>query len=93
MDNILSMKYYYTSLNTFFFSFSDSSLSLGQKKARIEMYVAKAMTGGMNPVMALNELLPGLKYECIQESSQKSLCPFIYAVHINNEVYKGSGNI
>ncbi|XP_066906532.1 double-stranded RNA-specific editase Adar isoform X2 [Halyomorpha halys] len=70
----------------------DSNLSLGQKKARIEMYVAKAMTGGMNPVMALNELMPGLKYECIQESSQKSLCPFIYAVHINNEVYKGSGS-
>lgn len=69
-----------------------NKLSFGQKKARVEMLVSKAMSGALNPVMALNEILPGLKYDCIQETSQKSHAPFIFAVKINDEVYRGSGS-
>lgn len=66
----------------------------GQRKTRIEMLVSKAMSGSLNAVMALNEIIPGLKYECTQEPNHNKFhIPFIYAVKVLDTEYKGSGNV
>uniref|UniRef100_A0A0A9ZHZ6 Double-stranded RNA-specific editase 1 n=1 Tax=Lygus hesperus TaxID=30085 RepID=A0A0A9ZHZ6_LYGHE len=64
------------------------------KKAKLELLIAKAMCGAINPVMALNEILPGLKYECVTENinNKSSLAPFVFAVKIDDVSYQGSGN-
>lgn len=62
------------------------------KKAKTEMLVSKVMNGQVNPVMALNEIIPGLKFECLHENSQKSINPFVFGVRIDNKLYQGSGS-
>ncbi|BES99094.1 adenosine deaminase [Nesidiocoris tenuis] len=63
------------------------------KKAKLELLISKALRGAINPVMALNEILPGLKYECIMENNNKSsISPFVYEVKIEEVPYRGSGN-
>lgn len=61
------------------------------KKAKTEMLVSKVMNGQVNPVMALNEIIPGLKFECLHENSQKSVNPFVFGVRVDNKLYQGSG--
>lgn len=62
------------------------------KKAKLELLISKALRGAINPVMALNEILPGLKYECIMENNNKSsISPFVYEVKIEEVPYRGSG--
>ncbi|XP_014241002.1 double-stranded RNA-specific editase 1 isoform X2 [Cimex lectularius] len=62
------------------------------KKLKMETLIAKAMSGAVNPVMALNEFIPGLKYECLIENSQKFVSPFVFGVTVDNTTFQGSGN-
>ncbi|KAK9508478.1 hypothetical protein O3M35_006027 [Rhynocoris fuscipes] len=62
------------------------------KRAKTEMLVSKVMNGEVNPVMALNEIIPGLKFECLYENSQKSINPFVFGVRVDNQLYQGSGS-
>ncbi|XP_048455427.1 double-stranded RNA-specific editase 1 isoform X1 [Rhincodon typus] len=50
-----------------------------------------AMTSGKNPVMILNELRPGLKYEFISESGESHAKNFIMAVTVDGRTFEGSG--
>ncbi|XP_067844105.1 double-stranded RNA-specific editase 1-like isoform X2 [Heptranchias perlo] len=50
-----------------------------------------AMTSGKNPVMILNELRPGLKYEFVSESGESHAKNFIMAVTVDGQTFEGSG--
>ncbi|XP_048391271.1 double-stranded RNA-specific editase 1-like isoform X5 [Stegostoma tigrinum] len=50
-----------------------------------------AMTSGKNPVMILNELRPGLKYEFVSESGESHAKNFIMAVTVDGRTFEGSG--
>ncbi|XP_062907771.1 double-stranded RNA-specific editase 1-like isoform X1 [Mobula hypostoma] len=50
-----------------------------------------AITSGKNPVMILNELRPGLKYEFISESGESHAKNFIMAVTVDGQTFEGSG--
>ncbi|XP_072338125.1 double-stranded RNA-specific editase 1-like isoform X3 [Scyliorhinus torazame] len=50
-----------------------------------------AMTSGKNPVMILNELRPGLKYEFVSESGESHAKNFIMAVIVDGQTFEGSG--
>ncbi|XP_078259709.1 double-stranded RNA-specific editase 1 isoform X2 [Rhinoraja longicauda] len=49
------------------------------------------MTSGKNPVMILNELRPGLKYEFVSESGESHAKNFIMAVTVDGQMFEGSG--
>lgn len=66
--------------------------AFGEKMSRVAMLVNKSICGNLNAVMALNELFPGSKFDCVQQNSAKFFAPFVYTVTINNEVFKGSGD-
>ncbi|KAL7991414.1 hypothetical protein Chor_015670 [Crotalus horridus] len=50
-----------------------------------------ASTSGKNPVMILNELRPGLKYEFISESGESHAKNFVMAVSVDGQMFEGSG--
>ncbi|XP_066301174.1 double-stranded RNA-specific editase 1-like isoform X2 [Branchiostoma lanceolatum] len=47
--------------------------------------------GGKNPVMILNELRPGLKYEFVSETGESHAKNFVMAVTIDGQTFEGSG--
>uniref|UniRef100_A0A8D3AB21 Adenosine deaminase RNA specific B1a n=1 Tax=Scophthalmus maximus TaxID=52904 RepID=A0A8D3AB21_SCOMX len=46
---------------------------------------------GKNPVMILNELRPGLKYDCVSESGESHAKNFVMLVTVDTENFQGSG--
>ncbi|XP_030627134.1 double-stranded RNA-specific editase 1a isoform X1 [Chanos chanos] len=46
---------------------------------------------GKNPVMILNELRPGLKYEFVSESGESHAKNFVMAVTVDTQTFEGSG--
>ncbi|KAL8173208.1 UNVERIFIED_CONTAM: Double-stranded RNA-specific editase 1 [Gekko kuhli] len=48
-------------------------------------------TSGKNPVMILNELRPGLKYEFLSESGESHAKNFVMAVSVDGQTFEGSG--
>ncbi|EMP26992.1 Double-stranded RNA-specific editase 1 [Chelonia mydas] len=48
-------------------------------------------TSGKNPVMILNELRPGLKYEFLSESGESHAKNFVMAVAVDGQTFEGSG--
>ncbi|XP_064419489.1 double-stranded RNA-specific editase 1 [Latimeria chalumnae] len=46
---------------------------------------------GKNPVMILNELRPGLKYEFVSESGESHAKNFVMAVTVDGQTFEGSG--
>ncbi|XP_029462018.1 double-stranded RNA-specific editase 1 isoform X4 [Rhinatrema bivittatum] len=48
-------------------------------------------SSGKNPVMILNELRPGLKYEFVSESGESHAKNFIMAVTVDGQTFEGSG--
>uniref|UniRef100_A0A8C9FXM7 DRBM domain-containing protein n=1 Tax=Pavo cristatus TaxID=9049 RepID=A0A8C9FXM7_PAVCR len=46
---------------------------------------------GKNPVMILNELRPGLKYEFLSESGESHAKNFVMAVAVDGQTFEGSG--
>ncbi|OCT61296.1 hypothetical protein XELAEV_18047321mg [Xenopus laevis] len=46
---------------------------------------------GKNPVMILNELRPGLKYDFVSESGESHAKNFVMSVTVDNETFEGSG--
>uniref|UniRef100_A0A8C9RFQ3 Adenosine deaminase RNA specific B1 n=1 Tax=Scleropages formosus TaxID=113540 RepID=A0A8C9RFQ3_SCLFO len=48
-------------------------------------------SGGKNPVMILNELRPGLKYEFVSESGESHAKNFVMAVTVDSQTFEGSG--
>nr|XP_028559365.1 double-stranded RNA-specific editase 1 isoform X2 [Podarcis muralis] len=48
-------------------------------------------TSGKNPVMILNELRPGLKYEFLSESGESHAKNFVMAVSVDGQMFEGSG--
>ncbi|XP_072851156.1 double-stranded RNA-specific editase 1 isoform X5 [Pogona vitticeps] len=48
-------------------------------------------TSGKNPVMILNELRPGLKYEFLSESGESHAKNFVMAVSVDGHTFQGSG--
>uniref|UniRef100_A0A8C5M6N2 Adenosine deaminase RNA specific B1 n=1 Tax=Leptobrachium leishanense TaxID=445787 RepID=A0A8C5M6N2_9ANUR len=47
--------------------------------------------GGKNPVMILNELRPGLKYDFVSESGESHAKNFVMAVSVDSQTFEGSG--
>lgn len=47
--------------------------------------------GGKNPVMILNELRPGLKYEFVSESGESHAKNFVMSVTVDTQTFEGSG--
>uniref|UniRef100_A0A8D0HF33 Adenosine deaminase RNA specific B1 n=1 Tax=Sphenodon punctatus TaxID=8508 RepID=A0A8D0HF33_SPHPU len=50
-----------------------------------------ASTSGKNPIMILNELRPGLKYEFLSESGESHAKNFVMAVAVDSQMFEGSG--
>uniref|UniRef100_A0AAY5F194 Adenosine deaminase RNA specific B1b n=1 Tax=Electrophorus electricus TaxID=8005 RepID=A0AAY5F194_ELEEL len=48
-------------------------------------------SGGKNPVMILNELRPGLKYEFVSESGESHAKNFVMSVTVDLQTFEGSG--
>ncbi|XP_076858570.1 double-stranded RNA-specific editase 1 isoform X1 [Brachyhypopomus gauderio] len=48
-------------------------------------------SGGKNPVMILNELRPGLKYEFVSESGESHAKNFVMSVTVDSQTFEGSG--
>ncbi|KAI2660859.1 Double-stranded RNA-specific editase 1 [Labeo rohita] len=48
-------------------------------------------TSGKNPVMILNELRPGLKYEFVSESGESHAKNFVMSVTVDSQTFEGSG--
>nr|XP_043871885.1 double-stranded RNA-specific editase 1-like [Solea senegalensis] len=48
-------------------------------------------TSGKNPVMILNELQPGLKYDFVSESGESHSKNFVVSVTVNAQSFQGSG--
>ncbi|XP_068101312.1 double-stranded RNA-specific editase 1 isoform X2 [Hyperolius riggenbachi] len=48
-------------------------------------------TSGKNPVMILNELRPGLKYDFVSESGESHAKNFVMSVTVDNQTFEGSG--
>lgn len=48
-------------------------------------------SSGKNPVMILNELRPGLKYEFVSESGESHAKNFVMAVTVDSQTFEGSG--
>lgn len=48
-------------------------------------------SGGKNPVMILNELRPGLKYDFVSESGESHAKNFVMAVTVDCQNFEGSG--
>ncbi|XP_016380832.1 double-stranded RNA-specific editase 1-like [Sinocyclocheilus rhinocerous] len=46
---------------------------------------------GKNPVMILNELRPGLKYEFVSESGESHAKNFVMSVTVDSQTFEGSG--
>ncbi|KAJ3592071.1 hypothetical protein NHX12_007201, partial [Muraenolepis orangiensis] len=48
-------------------------------------------SGGKNPVMILNELRPGLKYDFVSESGESHAKNFVMSVTVDAQTFEGSG--
>ena len=48
-------------------------------------------TNGKNPVMILNELRPGLKYDFVSESGESHAKNFVMSVMVDAQNFQGSG--
>ncbi|XP_044158638.1 double-stranded RNA-specific editase 1 isoform X1 [Bufo gargarizans] len=48
-------------------------------------------SSGKNPVMILNELRPGLKYDFVSESGESHAKNFVMSVTVDNQTFEGSG--
>uniref|UniRef100_A0A8C1WCI2 Adenosine deaminase RNA specific B1b n=1 Tax=Cyprinus carpio TaxID=7962 RepID=A0A8C1WCI2_CYPCA len=48
-------------------------------------------TSGKNPVMILNELRPGLKYDFVSESGESHAKNFVMSVTVDSQTFEGSG--
>uniref|UniRef100_A0A8C6LN06 Adenosine deaminase RNA specific B1 n=1 Tax=Nothobranchius furzeri TaxID=105023 RepID=A0A8C6LN06_NOTFU len=48
-------------------------------------------SAGKNPVMILNELRPGLKYEFVSESGESHAKNFVMSVTVDSQTFEGSG--
>lgn len=48
-------------------------------------------SSGKNPVMILNELRPGLKYEFVSESGESHAKNFVMSVTVDTQTFEGSG--
>ena len=53
--------------------------------------VLSQQPAGKNPVMILNEIRPGLKYEFVSETGESHAKNFVMAVTIDGETFQGSG--
>ncbi|KAL4635630.1 double-stranded RNA-specific editase 1-like isoform X1 [Arapaima gigas] len=53
--------------------------------------VTSPPSSGKNPVMILNELRPGLKYEFVSESGESHAKSFVMAVTVDSRTFEGSG--
>ncbi|XP_039612362.1 double-stranded RNA-specific editase 1 isoform X1 [Polypterus senegalus] len=52
---------------------------------------AYAPSSGKNPVMILNELRPGLKYDFVSESGESHAKNFVMSVTVDGQTFEGSG--
>ncbi|KAG8432659.1 hypothetical protein GDO86_017048 [Hymenochirus boettgeri] len=81
--------------NETFNSTSDYSLSLVGTSTLIQLPLPTPSlflpASGKNPVMILNELRPGLKYEFISESGESHAKNFVMSVTVDNQTFEGSG--
>uniref|UniRef100_A0A3P9PYQ4 Adenosine deaminase RNA specific B1a n=1 Tax=Poecilia reticulata TaxID=8081 RepID=A0A3P9PYQ4_POERE len=50
-----------------------------------------SLTSGKNPVMILNELRPGLKYNTVSESGESHAKNFVMSVTVDTQNFQGSG--
>lgn len=50
-----------------------------------------SLTAGKNPVMFLNEVRPGLKYDFVSESGESHAKNFVMSVTVDSENFQGSG--
>ena len=53
--------------------------------------VFSSPTSGKNPVMILNELRPGLKYDFVSESGESHAKNFVMSVTVDAQTFEGSG--
>ncbi|XP_044532527.1 double-stranded RNA-specific editase 1 [Gracilinanus agilis] len=60
-------------------------------QAPLPLPVAYPSASGKNPVMILNELRPGLKYEFLSESGESHAKNFVMSVAVDGHVFEGSG--
>lgn len=75
--------------NSLGLSSGTGAISLGQ--SALTAPSPFAMNSGKNPVMILNELRPGLKYEFVSESGESHAKNFIMAVIVDGQTFEGSG--
>ncbi len=54
-------------------------------------FSSSSSTSGKNPVMILNELRPGLKYEFVSESGESHAKNFVMSVTVDSQTFEGSG--
>ncbi|XP_056670524.1 double-stranded RNA-specific editase 1 [Monodelphis domestica] len=60
-------------------------------QAPLPLPAAYPSASGKNPVMILNELRPGLKYEFLSESGESHAKNFVMSVAVDGHVFEGSG--
>ena len=46
---------------------------------------------GKNPIMILNEIRPGIKYDCVSESGESHFKNFVMSVDVDNITFHGEG--
>ncbi|XP_028835885.1 double-stranded RNA-specific editase 1-like isoform X1 [Denticeps clupeoides] len=65
------------------------SNSLAQPTLPVPTFTSPS--SGKNPVMILNELRPGLKYEFVSESGESHAKNFVMSVTVDTQTFEGSG--
>ncbi len=63
----------------------------GAAAAALLLLLLSSSTSGKNPVMILNELRPGLKYEFVSESGESHAKNFVMSVTVDSQTFEGSG--
>lgn len=54
-------------------------------------HTSTCSTGSKNPIMILNELRPGLKYDFVSESGESHAKTFVVSVMVDAQLFQGSG--
>ncbi|XP_075463257.1 double-stranded RNA-specific editase 1 isoform X1 [Ascaphus truei] len=74
---------------------SDYNLSLAGSTSLIQSPLPTPSSfppaSGKNPVMILNELRPGLKYDFVSESGESHAKNFVMSVNVDSQTFEGSG--
>lgn len=77
-----------------FYCASSSKQSLGAQRSSLSCpasSVSVSPTSSKNPVMTLNELRPGLKYNFVSESGQSHAKNFVMSVRVDAQDFQGCG--